>query len=265
MKNTYGPWAFITGGSEGIGAEIGNRLASQGVNICMVARNEVALLSQQQHLQETYGIEVISTTIDLSEPAAVSSIIELTADLDIGFYAHVASTAPLGGYLDTSQARHHQSLRINVNHLHDLTYHFATLMRKRGSGGIMLCSSMASLNPFPYNAQYSANKGYIRLLGEALWHELREFNIDVLTLIISEVTTPALLRSGSELQSGIKALTPIDVVNEAFSVIGKQPSLITGRKNRLAAFIAKYLIPKKTIMNMMAEEIKRYKEPPGRH
>ena len=138
-------------------------------------------------------------------------------------------------------------------------------MKERGSGGVILCSSMASLSGFPYNAQYSANKGYIRLLGEALWFELREFNVDILALVISEVSTPALLRSGSQLQGGSKTLTPAKVVSEAFSVIGKEPSLITGRRNRITAFIARHFIPGKTMMKLMAGEIARYKEPSNVH
>lgn len=265
MKNLYGPWAFINGGSEGIGAEIGNALAENGISICMTARNARALDKQKSHLEETYGVEVIAKIIDLSKPDAVTQIIELTQSLDVGFYAHVASTSPLGPYLDTSLDRHHQALQVNVNSVSDLTYHFASRMRINGRGGIILCSSMASLNAFPYNAQYAANKAYIRLLGEALWHELKEFNIDVLSLVISEVSTPALLRSGSELQGGNKTLTPKMVVNEAFSAIGKQPSLITGRRNRLTAFVAKHFIPDKMMMKLLAGEIERYNEPPDEH
>jgi short-subunit dehydrogenase len=124
---------------------------------------------------------------------------------------------------------------------------------------------MASLNAFPYNAQYAANKAYIRLLGEALWYELKEHNVDVLSLVISEVSTPALLRSGSELRGGSKTLTPREVVDEAFSVLGKQPGLITGRRNRITAFIAKHFIPNKTMMKLLAGEIARYSEPPDKH
>jgi short-subunit dehydrogenase len=138
-------------------------------------------------------------------------------------------------------------------------------MRARGRGGILLCSSMASLNAFPYNAQYSANKAYIRLLGEALWYELKQFDIDVLSLVISEVSTPALLRSGSELQGGSKTLTPRKVAEEAFSALGKQPSIVTGRRNRLTAFIGKHFIPNKIMMRLLATEIERYREPPAEH
>lgn len=102
MKRSYCPWDFITGGSEGIGAEIGNRLASHGINICMVARNESALI-QQRYLEDAYSVRVIASPLDLSRADAVETIIQLTHELDMGFYAHVASYAPLDGYLDTSQ------------------------------------------------------------------------------------------------------------------------------------------------------------------
>lgn len=265
MQQSYGPWAFINGGSEGIGAEMCNTLAAQGVNICLTARNPAPLEKQHKHLEDNYGVEVRSQSVDLSQAQAIDDISELTRELDIGFYAHVASAASLGPYLDVSPEQHQRALQVNVNSLHALTWHFATRMKARGSGGIMLCSSMASLSPFPYNAQYAANKAYIRDLGEALWFELREFNVDVLSLVISEVSTPALLRSGSKLQGGSKTLAPAQVVEEAFAVIGKQPSLVTGRRNRLTAFIARHFVPRKMLMAAMAKEIQRYENSPDVH
>lgn len=265
MMQKYGPWAFIAGGSEGIGAEICRRLAGNGINIYLVARNEGALNAQRDHLQATYPVEVRASVIDLSLPQAIDEIKVLTADLDIGFYAHVASTATLGPYLDATEEQHRKALQVNVIAAHELTYHFAGLMKARGSGGIILCSSMASLSAFPYNGQYAANKAYLRLLGEALWYELAGAHVDVLSLVISEVSTPALLRSGSELQGGDKTLTPKDVVEEAFETLGKKPSLITGRRNRLTAFIARHFIPQRKMMEILAGEITRYRDAPDVH
>lgn len=265
MKDRYGPWAFINGGSEGIGAEMGNTLAGAGVNICLTARNSGALERQHKHLEETYAVEVRSRTFDLSQSSAVEAILNFTADLDVGFYAHVASSASLGPYLDIAPERHRQALQVNVNSLHELTYHFALKMRQRGSGGIVLCSSMASLSPSPNNAQYAANKAYIRLLGEALWYEFREYGIDVLSPVISEVSTPALLRSGSDLQGGSKTLTPEQVVTEIFAMLGREPSFVTGRTNRVLAFLLRHFVPKKKGMQVMAEQIQRFKDAPDVH
>jgi uncharacterized protein len=264
MRDRYGPWAVIAGGSEGIGAEIGNVLAASGINVCMVARNAGALQHQADHLRTTFGVDVVAQPLDLSDPGAVEAMIALTEPYEVGFYAHVASYAPLDRYLDTSPRRHEQALRVNVVSAHQLTYHFSTLMSQRGRGGIVLCSSMASLSPFPNNAQYAADKAYVRMLGEALWFELRAQGIDVLTLTISEVSTPALLRSGSKLQ-GKGTLTPRQVVDEAFAHLGKKPGIVTGRRNRVLAFAGQHLVPKRVMMSVLAKQIANYHEAIAEH
>ena len=39
----YGPWAVITGGSEGVGAALARRLAAAGINLVLIAREEETL------------------------------------------------------------------------------------------------------------------------------------------------------------------------------------------------------------------------------
>ena len=76
----------------------------------MIARNAGALEEQRDYLQETYGVEVLPKAMDLCNPEAFEQIIELTKEIEVGFYAHVASTSPLGPYLDAPLDRHHQAL-----------------------------------------------------------------------------------------------------------------------------------------------------------
>jgi uncharacterized protein len=148
VSDRYGPWAVIAGGSEGIDAEVCNRLAGGGVNMALIARNAGALESQAHHLASTYGVEVRQRPLDLAASDAVADVVEFAKGLNVGFYARVASYAPLDPYLDTSSERHRQALAVNVLSAHELTHHFASAMTARGSGGILLCSSMASLTPF---------------------------------------------------------------------------------------------------------------------
>ena len=43
LKEKYGPWAVVTGASQGIGAEFCERLALAGINLILVARDANAL------------------------------------------------------------------------------------------------------------------------------------------------------------------------------------------------------------------------------
>ena len=49
---------------------------------------------------------------------------------------------------------------------------------------------------FPLSAAYSATKGFVHFLGEALWQELKPRNVDVLILAPGSTDTEALSKQG---------------------------------------------------------------------
>ena len=62
----YGPWAVVTGASDGIGKALAGRLASDRVNVVLVARSEARLQALAGELSAAHGIETMVLVADLS-------------------------------------------------------------------------------------------------------------------------------------------------------------------------------------------------------
>ena len=60
--------------------------------------------------------------------------------------------------------------------------HVAPAMRERRSGTIINISSVAGLIAVPFTAAYSASKHAVEALSEALWFELRPFDVRVVLI-----------------------------------------------------------------------------------
>src|SRR5262245_36191143 len=68
--------AMVTGASAGIGKAFAVRLANDGWNLVLVARDKERLDELCASLSSTYGVEVSSLPADLSTPSGVQSVEE---------------------------------------------------------------------------------------------------------------------------------------------------------------------------------------------
>ncbi len=65
-----------------------------------------------------------------------------------------------------------------------------TKMKERGSGRILIMSSMAARIPAPGIAIYSASKAYLKSFGRSFSYEMRPFGVSVTTVCPAAVDTP---------------------------------------------------------------------------
>ncbi len=63
---------LITGASAGIGRELSRVFAREGYDVILVARSRERLKELARELSETYGVEAIPITRDLSRPGCGS-------------------------------------------------------------------------------------------------------------------------------------------------------------------------------------------------
>lgn len=141
--NRIAPWALIAGGSEGVGACFARRLASQGINLALVARKPEPLEALAAELRAE-GVEVRTLRADLTAPDALEQVRAITDDLEIGLMIHNAgSICEFGDFVDSPLERAEGTIKINVLSQVHFAHHFGGAMRHRGKGAIVLMGSMA--------------------------------------------------------------------------------------------------------------------------
>lgn len=194
FKQRYGPWALITGASEGTGSAFALRLADEGVSSVLVARRQGPLEETAAKVR-TRGVDCVTIAADLSDPGAAKHIIEASAVVGpeaIGLLITNAGADPNGSlFLDNDVANWDALVTMNVNTTMRLAHHFGQAMRRRGRGGMILVGSGACYGGLHGIAAYCASKAFVLAFAEGLWAELRHDGVDVLNLVLGRTDTPA--------------------------------------------------------------------------
>ena len=195
FRERYGPWALITGASEGTGSAFARQIAAQGVNLILVARREGPLAQLAEEIRGL-GVECVAASIDLSKDDAAAKISDVAGDREVGlFVANAGADTVNTRFLDSPAAKWDELVYLN-----DLTtmrncHRFAAPMVARGRGGIILVGSGACYLGLSGLSVYSASKAFALTFGEGLWAELRPHGVEVLNLILGRTDTPAHRRS----------------------------------------------------------------------
>lgn len=242
IAEKYGPWALLVGASDGVGALFAERLASEGVNVMLVARRQHLLDEVAQGIRERTNAETRTFVIDLTDPDASQRIIEATDDLGVGMLVYCAGGDPnYQPFLANPVSAAEDLLQRNCLVLMRLCHHFAGPMVERKRGGIVNFTSGAALAGGRNMVAYGGTKAFDMVFTEGLWVELHDKGVDVLGLVLGMTDTPALrklefergrLASLDEVPEG--AVPAASVVEEAFANLGNGPTIATGDDVRMA-------------------------------
>lgn len=172
--------ALVTGASSGIGAEMAHLLGRSGVPMVLVARRADRLES----LAATYAnVEVLpADLLTTAGLAAVEARIRDVTRTPIDLVVNNAGFGTSGPMHAADPDRLADEIRLNVIALTRLTHAAINHMQPRGRGFILNVSSVASFQPNPGLAVYSATKAYVTSLTEALHEEMRGSGVRVTAL-----------------------------------------------------------------------------------
>jgi short-subunit dehydrogenase len=228
-----GPWALVTGASEGIGRALALEIAACGVNVVLSARREHLLSELARDIGARFGVETRVLAGDLSDPAAVEPLLAQTDDLDIGLLVACAGFGTSGDVIDSDLATELNMIDVNCGATFAATRHFAPRLARRGRGGIILMSSLVAFQGVARAANYAATKAYVQVLAEGLSRELAAKGVDVLA------AAPGPVRSGFAKRAAIRLInpaTPERVAREILPGLGRRTTVRPTLLNRVLQF-----------------------------
>jgi uncharacterized protein len=258
FRQAYGPWALVAGASEGLGAAYAEALAGRGLNLVLVARRLDLLQALASRLNGAFGVRVRLLQLDLAQPEAAVQIARETQALEVGLLVYNAAFSAVGGFLDRSLDDHLREIDTNVRTPLVLLNTFGPRMLACGHGGIILMTSLSAFQGSAYVANYSASKAYNVILAEGLWEEWRRDGVDVLACIAGSTRTPNYLASSPRPSGSFTdaTLEPQAVVAEALAALGRQPTVIPGRVNRLSSFVMRHLLSRRAAVRIMGSVLR---------
>jgi uncharacterized protein len=218
----YGPWAVVTGASEGIGRALAVELARRGLHLVLVARREHLLQALATDLRRDHGIECSVVAADMADADALRQLADATHELDVGLLVAAAGFGSSGALADTDLENELNMVDVNCRAVLGLSWHFARRFKARGRGGLVLLSSLVAFQGVPRAANYAATKAYIQTLAEGLRMELQAYGVDVLASapgpIASGFAQRAHMRMSASLQPEVVARASLDALGRSTTV-----------------------------------------------
>ena len=248
----YGPWALITGASRGLGAEFARQCAERGLNTVLVATNANLLQAEADSLKHVYGVEVRTIAVDLNREDPLQAITPIADSLEIGLLINNASLSKVSPFLSLTEAELVKQLQVNSRASLILTRHLAGKMAERKRGGIIFLSSGSALFGTAYSANYAGTKAYNLIIAESLWYELRPHGIDVLGFMAGPTKTTGWDANSPKTARFVKVMDVKPTVTEAWNALGKRPSLIAGKSNRLGYFFMGKMLSRAQVIRIVS-------------
>lgn len=183
-------YALITGASSGIGATYADRLARQGYDLILVARNQHRLerLATQLNADTQRDIQVV--VADLNLPADLARIEQILHDDSrislLVNNAGIGATAPL---LDSDADKMEAMILLNVLALTRLAKAAATNFVAQGRGTLINIGSIVAVAPKLLNGVYGGTKAFVQVFTESLEHELSDKGVRVQVVLPGATAT----------------------------------------------------------------------------
>lgn len=262
---------LITGGSSGIGKSIGSFLKSKGLVVYGTTRS----LAKHPNFKD---FELIA--LDVTDAASIKDVVErvITKEGRLDILINNAGVGITGAIEETPEEQIAHAFNTNFNGPIRMMKSVMPQMRAQGAGTIINITSIAGYMGLPFRGIYSATKGALTLVSEAMRMEAKDFNIKIVCLAPGDFATNiaagryhAPVISGSPYEKTYSRILedidkdvdsgedPIEVAKAVYNIIeskNPRPQVLVGKFMQKLSVTLKKLLPQKWFEKLICNHYK---------
>lgn len=217
---SFGPWAVVTGCTDGIGKAIAEQLASKGFKLLLISRSADKL---QQLKTELSGAKDIRTLpVDFSSATAndFAKLRKEFEEIEIGILVNNVGVSYEHPDLfhDVAIETHRAILTVNCSTMVELTHAVLPGMLQRKKGAIINVGSLLGTVPTALLATYGASKAFSDNFSQAIAKEYGNKGIVIQSCLPGMVSTKM-----SRAKRSVAIPSATDFAKAALRNVGSQP------------------------------------------
>lgn len=239
-------FAVVTGASSGIGFGLAAQFANHGFDVLAVAEDDK--IEQAASLLSEHGARVKALQLDLANFEGVEKLSSAIRDAGrpLDAIAINAGVGLNGPFWRSDLEAQLNLINLNVTSAVHLTHRVLQDMVRRGSGKILITSSIAATTPGPFDATYHASKAFLKSFAEGIREELKDSGVTVTTLMPGATETNFFNRAGhTDTKLGQSEKDPaFEVAKDGYEALmeGKDHVVAGSFKNKVEAALA-HVVP----------------------
>ena len=185
-----GKTALVLGASQGLGEAIAEKLAAEGANLVLVARNAEALEANATRLSKTHGIQAQGISMDLSDPEATAAFANrVRNEIKPDMLVANAGGPPPSVSTGVGQEVWQRSAQMLLFSIIQVTEAAVEAMREKKWGRVLAIGSSGVIQPIPNLAVSNTIRGAVAGFCKTLAGEVAGDGITVNMILPGKIDT----------------------------------------------------------------------------